>query len=99
MAVNIPLRQLGVRHVPSRLALWLGREMERRVDLQTCPTQVRDRFVMDDYDTPRELDGVMLFTGDRVPPVPHYLTYGFPYARSSKGQIVWKRAHVEVQHG
>ncbi len=98
MPVNIPLRQPGTIHRAPQLALWLGRIMDRRVDLRSCPTQIQDQFVMDDFDHPRQLDGVMLFTGNDIPVVPNRLTYGFPYARSPKGQIVWKRAHVQVHH-
>lgn len=99
MSVDIRLRQPGIQHVPPQMALWLGGNMKRRIDLQGCPWQVTDYFTMNDFGSTRHLDGVMLFDGDRlyVPTIPNVIRYGFPYARSAKGQIRWKRAFVKVR--
>jgi hypothetical protein len=96
------LRQPTTPGHPPRLAVHLERTIDRRADLPGVPTQVYDRFAMDDNDRPRRLDRASLVETQEdavARPLPQTLRYRFPYARSRRSQIVWRSGIVRVHPG
>ena len=92
MPVAMPLRQPGsdtIRHN------WRsGSVAMEGADLRTCPAI--DSFVWMTTII-RANSMASCLPNDRVP-VPNQITYGFPYVRSGRSQILWKRAHIKVQY-
>ena len=96
---HIPIRTPDCPGHPPRLAVHLYRTVSPRPDLMGRPQMVIDKLMMDDNDVSRHLQNVQLFAEPSAayPPLVPVIAYLFPYARSRRSKISWKRAHVAIK--